>query len=182
MTESAQSRRGIGTIRQATEADATLLSQLATRLFEQTFGPMNDPADMRAYVAHAFSIEAEREALSDTDRVVWIAEDERHTALGYATLRRGSTADGVVATRPAEVQRIYVDQALHGQGVGNTLMRTCVDHAKLWRCDVIWLGVWERNPRAIAFYEKSGFRVVGRQSFRLGSDLQQDLVMACPLD
>jgi len=143
---------------------------------------MNDPADVRAYVAHAFSIEAEHEALTDANRVVWIAEDDRHAALGYALLRRGSTADGVVAMRPAEVQRIYVDQTWHGHGAGNALMSSCVEHAKLWGCDVIWLGVWERNPRAIAFYEKVGFRVVGRQSFRLGSDLQQDLVMACPLD
>ena len=182
MTKPAQSGRGIATIRRATEADVTLLSQLATRLFQETFGPMNDPADMRAYVADAFSVEAEREALADPDRVVWIAEDDSHLALGYATLRRGSTADGVVAVRPAEVQRIYVDQAWHGRGVANALMGTCVEHAKLLRCDVIWLGVWERNPRAIVFYEKVGFRVVGRQSFRLGSDLQQDLVMARPLD
>jgi len=182
MTKSAQSRRGSATIRRATEADAALLSQLATRLFEETFGPRNDPADMRAYVADAFSVEAEREALTDADRAVWIAANDRQEALGYATLRRGSTADGVVAMRPAEVQRIYVDQRRHGQGVGYALMRKCVDFAKLWHCDVIWLGVWERNPRAIAFYEKFGFRVVGRQSFRLGSDLQQDLVMACPLD
>jgi diamine N-acetyltransferase len=182
MTKSAQSRHGIATIRRATEADAVLLSQLATRLFEETFGPMNNPADMRAYVTGAFSVEAERDALTDANRVVWITEDDNRAALGYAALRRGSTADGVVAMRPAEVQRIYVAQEWHGQGVGNALMRTCVDHARLWHCDVIWLGVWERNPRAIAFYEKGGFRVVGRQSFQLGSDLQQDLVMAFPLD
>jgi diamine N-acetyltransferase len=143
---------------------------------------MNDPADTRAYVSDALSVEAQCQALTDANQVVWIAEDDSHAALGYATLRRGSTADGVVATRPAEVQRIYVDPAWHGHGVGNALMHTCVEHAKLWHCDVIWLGVWERNPRAIAFYEKVGFRVVGRQSFQLGSDLQQDLVMARPLD
>jgi len=182
MTESAQSPRGTVTIRRATEADATLLSRLAARLFEETFGPLNDPADMRAYVSHAFSAEAERAALNDADCAVWIVEDATSCAMGYATMRRWSTASGVVAKRPAELQRIYVDRGLHGLGVGDALMRTCVEHAGDWHCDVIWLGVWERNPRAIAFYRKAGFSVVGRQSFQLGGDLQQDFVMARPLD
>ena len=170
------------TIRRATEADATLLSRLATHLFEETFGPMNDPADVRAHVNHAFSVEAQQAALSDADCAVWIVEDATSSAMGYAMMRRGPAASGVVAKRPAELHRIYVDRGLHGLGVGDVLMRACVEHAKGWSCDVIWLGVWERNPRAIAFYQKAGFSVVGRQSFQLGSDLQQDLVMARPLD
>jgi ribosomal protein S18 acetylase RimI-like enzyme len=181
MTNSAQSPRGTVTIRIATEADAALLSRLATRLFEETFGPMNDPADMHAYVGHAFSVEAERAALSDADCAVWIVVDAT-SAVGYAMMHRGATASGVVGKRPAELQRIYVDREMHGLGVGDALMRTCVEHARGWHCDVIWLGVWEHNPRAIAFYQKAGFRVVGRQSFQLGSDLQQDFVMARPLD
>jgi ribosomal protein S18 acetylase RimI-like enzyme len=170
------------TIRRATEADASLLSRLATRLFEETFRPMNDPADMGAYVSHAFSVEAERAALRDADCAVWIVEDATSSAMGYAMMRCGSTASGVVAKRPAELQRIYVDRGMHGLGVGDALMRTCVEHARSWHCDVLWLGVWEHNPRALAFYRKVGFRVVGRQSFQLGSDLQQDFVMARPLD
>src|SRR5262245_30652589 len=100
MTNSAQSPRGSVTIRRATEADAALLSRLATRLFEETFGPMNDPADMRAYVSHAFSVEAEREALRDADSAVWIVEDTASAAMGYAMLHLGTTASGVVAKRP----------------------------------------------------------------------------------
>ena len=178
MPEPAQSPRGTTTVRRANASDAVLLSQVSARLFEQTFGPANDPADMREYVDAAFSIDAQRESLADDDRAVWIAEDDGHAAVGYAVLRRGSTADGVVGSKPAEVQRIYVDQAWHGHGAGDALMRACVNQAKAWHADVLWLGVWEKNPRAIAFYEKSGFRVVGRQTFQLGSDVQHDFVMA----
>jgi len=81
-------------------------------------------------------------------------------------------------SRSAEIQRIYADRAWHGRGVGETLMRACIDQAREWQCDVIWLGVWERNPRAIAFYEKTGFQRVGRQMFVLGRDVQFDLVMS----
>jgi ribosomal protein S18 acetylase RimI-like enzyme len=41
----------------------------------------------------------------------------------------------------------------------------------------LWLGVWERNARGIAFYRKCGFRPAGTQTFVLGTDPQRDLVL-----
>jgi len=169
-------------LRRATPSDASPLSTLAARLFEQAFGAANSPDDMRDYLAAAFSADAQRDELADAERVVWIAEDATAAAIGYAALRRGSAASGVAGARPAEIERIYADRAWHGRGVGDTLMRACVDQARAWKCDAIWLGVWERNPRAIAFYEKNGFRGVGSQTFRLGRDVQTDIVMARGLD
>jgi ribosomal protein S18 acetylase RimI-like enzyme len=93
-------------------------------------------------------------------------------------LRRGTRADGVVADAPAEIQRIYVDGTWQGQGVAQTLVDACLEQARAWHCDTLWLGVWEKNARAIAFYEKIGLRVVGALAFMLGRDLQRDLVMA----
>ncbi|MGH9889736.1 MAG: GNAT family N-acetyltransferase, partial [bacterium] len=182
MPDPAQSPRAVVSLRKAREGDALLLSQLGARLFEQAFGSANDPEDMRAHLARVFSVEAQRAELNDGDRAIWIAEDAGRAAVGYAMLRRGITVDGVAGEKPAEVQRIYVERAWHGQGVGEALMRACVEHAtNVWHADVIWLGVWEKNPRAIAFYEKAGFHIVGRQTFVLGSDVQQDFVMARPL-
>jgi diamine N-acetyltransferase len=178
MTDASQSTDPIFAVRPAAPADATLVARLGARLFEQTFGGANDPGDMSAYLATAFSIQHESEVLADPKHSVWIAEDAGHASIGYAVLRRGTAADGVVAERPAEVQRIYSDEAWHGRGVGDALMRACVEQARAWHCDVLWLGVWEENPRAIAFYEKKGFRKVGRQTFLLGTDVQSDVVMA----
>lgn len=166
------------TLRRATVADAPLLASFAARLFDDTFGPDNDPADMQAYLAGAFSVERQSEELADGNRAAWIAENELGEPLGYALLRRGSRAEGVVADRPAEVQRIYSVREWHGRGVGGMLMSACLDQARAWGCDVLWLAVWERNPRAIAFYEKSGFHQVGRTTFKLGNDVQFDHVMA----
>jgi len=168
-------------IRQATVADAEVLAQLGARLFEQTFGDDNTPENMREYLASAFSVDAQRDELSDVDRAVWLAVGADRTNVGYAILRRGTRASGVTGSRPAEVQRIYADRTWHGHGVGNALMNACRAQATAWNCDELWLGVWERNPRAIAFYVKAGFHVVGHQSFMLGRDVQQDLVMSTPL-
>lgn len=167
------------TLRRARPEDAALLAALGARLFSETFGAENRPDDMRAYLAEAFSVEALRRVLADDARATWIAEDEHQAPIGYVTMRRGSTADGITSDKPAEVERIYVDQTWHGRRVGDLLLQTCIDHATSdWGADVLWLGVWEKNPRAIRFYEKSGFRAVGHQSFVLGTDVQRDLVMA----
>ncbi|HTE44603.1 MAG TPA: GNAT family N-acetyltransferase [Gemmatimonadaceae bacterium] len=168
-------------LRRAVPADAAALADLGARLFEQTFGAANSAADMRSYIARAFSVSALRADLADLTHAAWIAEDAEQTLIGYATLRHGTSADGVEAERPAEIQRIYADQEWHGRGLGRALMNACIEHSGVWGCDVLWLGVWEENPRAIAFYEKAGFRKVGSQMFVLGNDLQRDFVMACNL-
>jgi ribosomal protein S18 acetylase RimI-like enzyme len=165
-------------LRRATTNDARLLAHLAARLFKDAFGPDNDPDDMSLYLANAFSEELQLSELADESRSAWIALDPSDQPIGYATMRRGTRADGVVAERPAEVQRIYADRGWHGRGTGVALMAACVEQAQVWGSDVLWLAVWERNPRAIAFYEKAGFRKVGRQTFLLGQDLQHDDVMA----
>jgi GNAT superfamily N-acetyltransferase len=161
---------------------AESLTRLAARLFVQTFGAENTPDNMRLYLASAFSPEAQSAELSDPDRAIWTAVSETGDAIGYAMLRRGTRAPGITGERPAEVQRIYADLEWHGRGVGHALMNACIAQARAWQCDELWLGVWEQNPRAIAFYEKTGFRAVGRQTFMLGRDVQHDWVMAFPLD
>jgi ribosomal protein S18 acetylase RimI-like enzyme len=172
---------GINGIRRATLEDAALLADLGTRLFEQTFGEMNDAEDMQDYLASAFSPDIQKAEIADPDRATFLAFDDSETAIGYAMARRGSRSNGVVAERPVEVQRIYVDRTLHGTGLGAALMAACVDQARAWNGEVLWLGVWQENPRAIAFYKRTGFVVVGEQEFMVGRDVQHDFVMARPL-
>lgn len=165
-------------VRLASDDDAATLAELGARLFDQAFGSMNEPANMKAYLESAFSPEKQRDELRDQDRVTWLAENERGEAVGYVMLRRGTIGDGVVASRPAEVQRIYADQTVRGQGLGRVLIERCIDRAREWGADALWLGVWEKNTAAIGFYERMGFRKVGRAVFVVGSDPQSDFVMA----
>ena len=53
----------------------------------------------------------------------------------------------------------------------------CINIARQKNKQMIWLGVWKQNPRAIAFYEKNGFEIFGEQDFILGKDVQQDWLM-----
>jgi GNAT superfamily N-acetyltransferase len=133
---------------------------------------------MSLYLEQTFRPELQAAELGDSACVVWIAEDRAGTPIGYAMLWRDSRVDVVDAEHPAEIQRIYAERSHHGRGVGHALMRACVEQARAWGADVLWLAVWQKNPRAIAFYEKNGFRRVGVKTFQLGTDLQHDYVMA----
>src|SRR5204863_2276332 len=168
-------------IRPASVNDPTMLADFGARLFEQAFGAVNKPEDMREYLASAFSAEIQTSELADPERATFIAADSGGQPIGYAMVRRNRTTDGVVGAAPGELQRIYVDQPWHGRGVADALMRRCIEQARAWGCDVFWLGVWQTNSRAIAFYERSGFTRVGVAIFMLGPDVQHDFVMARPL-
>jgi ribosomal protein S18 acetylase RimI-like enzyme len=61
--------------------------------------------------------------------------------------------------------------------VAHALMTAALAAAVERGAETIWLGVWERNPRAIAFYRKWGFEDVGSHDFLLGNDRQIDRLM-----
>jgi diamine N-acetyltransferase len=163
-------------IRQATVRDAELLARLGAALFLQTFAHQNTPEDMAAYLASAFSPVLQAAELEQPGTLVLIASIG-DVPTGYAQLAVTQPVEGVQAVDPIELVRFYVDAAWHGRGLSHGLMQEVLDRAAARVHDRIWLGVWEKNGRAIAFYEKQGFEVVGRKDFLLGSDLQTDLVM-----
>ena len=161
------------TTRIATTADAALLASLAESCFIDTFGAQNTADDMAMYVAGAFGESIQRDELADPRNTVVIAERDGEVA-GYAMLREEASGDRRTAI---EIVRLYSIASLIGRGIGATLMERCLAIAAERGKDVVWLGVWERNVRAIRFYERSGFADVGSQAFTLGRDLQTDRVM-----
>jgi ribosomal protein S18 acetylase RimI-like enzyme len=164
------------TVRIAVPADAAPLAALAEQTFRDAFGPQNHPADLDTYCALSFGAVTQRRELLDPGLVTWLSETAGELT-GYAQLRLDAPHDRVAAPRCAELRRLYVASAFHGAGVAQALMDTALSAAERVAADWLWLGVWEHNPRAIAFYRKYGFREVGEQRFQIGSDLQRDLVM-----
>jgi ribosomal protein S18 acetylase RimI-like enzyme len=165
-------------IRQAVPEDAKLLTDLAYTTFWDAFAhhPKNAPDDLNYYMRQAFNQEQITAELSDTKNIFLIAEIEGEAA-GYSKIIIDNIEPGVTAERPVELSRLYSHQKHLGQGVGQTLMDACFERAKADGRDVMWLGVWEYNPRAQRFYEKNGFRIVGSHVFLLGKDAQTDLLM-----
>jgi len=163
-------------IRRGNSLDASLLAELGARTFVETFAADNTPEDMAAYTEASFNLAQQTAELADGKSTFLIAEVDG-VAAGYAKLHAGERAPGLDAFKPVELARLYVSREWLGRGVGETLMRACVDEARRAGHQTIWLGVWERNLRAQAFYRKWNFRPVGEQVFQLGSDPQRDLLM-----
>ena len=169
------------TIRRATGQDATVLADLGARTFYDAFAHHNKPEDIERYIAGAFNLAQMARELADP-RSTFLLAQMNGQAIGYAKLRAGDAPDCVDGPRPIELERIYVDQNAHGRGVGAALMRTCLDEARQADYGAVWLGVWERNDHAQAFYRKWGFCDVGAKTFTVGADVQNDRVMMCVLD
>jgi len=164
------------TVRRGQASDAALLSGLGARTFAETFAADNSPENMAAYLNAAFNPEQQAAELADTQSSIFIAEING-VAVGYAMLRSGSAPAAVTGDNPIELVRLYVSRASLGSGVGAALMQACIDDAKQGGYHTLWLGVWERNPRAQAFYRKWNFVEVGVHVFKLGDDPQTDLLM-----
>jgi ribosomal protein S18 acetylase RimI-like enzyme len=164
-------------IRHGTPADAALLAELGARTFAEAFGPDNRPEDMGLYLARSYGKPQQAHELADPTMSTLLAEVEGQVA-GYAQLRGGLAPACVHGARPIELWRFYVDRPWQGRGVAQTLMEAVRAEAARRDASTLWLAVWERNERAKAFYRKCGFLDVGAQAFILGTDRQQDRVMA----
>ena len=167
-------------IRLATAADNGLLANLGAQTFFDSFAADNTPENMTAYLAASFSSQKQAAELADPANTFLIAETAGAVA-GYARLKVGSPPECIRGARPIEIVRFYSVAAWIGRGVGAALMQACLAEAARRGCDTVWLDVWERNPRAIAFYRKWGFVEAGAQTFQLGDDLQHDLLMQRPI-
>ena len=168
--------------RTAFPADSEMLAALAMRTFRDTFANDNSAQDMEAYIRDSFSLDRIRAELADNTNTFLLASTggvEQPT--GYAKLRTGTTDPSVHGPNPVELQRLYVDQSAIGYGLGAKLMQASIVAARSAGHRTLWLGVWERNARAISFYEKWEFATVGDHVFRLGSDDQRDLIMERPV-
>ena len=176
-------------VRPATIADAARLSRLGAATFRETFEGENTPDDMARYLAESFTPEKQAAEIADPAGTVLVAErgeasgdaEGERELVGYVHLTSGPAPAAVQGPRPLELKRLYVARAWHGQRVAQALMDAAIDAARARGAGTLWLGVWERNPRAVAFYAKYGFTRVGEHTFTLGADAQTDWVLARPL-
>ena len=163
-------------IRFATEKDGELIADLSRQTFFDTFAPDNTWQNMDKFMNEQFT----REKLIDEVQQPWhvfflaFIDDE---AVGYVKMRDGAVPTALFNQRCIEIARIYSVQHAIGRGVGKALMQTCHEIAIEKRKEVLWLGVWEKNQRAIDFYSKWDFKKFGEQKFILGNDVQTDWLM-----
>ncbi|HVU55532.1 MAG TPA: GNAT family N-acetyltransferase [Puia sp.] len=160
-------------IRHATSDDAEMIADISRRTFYDSFAHQNTPEDIALYMDKQFTREsliAEVGAPGNTFLVAWLDEQP----VGYVRLLEHAPPPGVGEGHGIEIVRLYAEQSVIGKGIGRALMQASIDLAREKGLQWIWLGVWEHNHRAIAFYTKWGFEKFGDHPFILGNDKQTD--------
>ena len=163
-------------IRPVIQEDLEVLSQLSRQTFIEAFAEANEPEPFQAYLDQAFSEETLQVELGDPSSQFFFALEGK-TPIGYLKLVRDKQPSGIPLGKALEIQRIYVRESHLGRRVGKRLMEKALEEAQRLEVNTVWLGVWEHNPKAIGFYEKWGFEVFSSQSFQMGSEIQNDLLM-----
>jgi GNAT superfamily N-acetyltransferase len=164
----------------ATAADAEPLAVLARRTFYDTFAATNNASDMALHLDSAYGVDQQTRELNDRDISTLLVE-EGGTPIAYAQVRNDHVPECVTGPSPVELWRFYVDSRYHGRGIAAQLMGRVKEVARSRGAKTLWLGVWERNDRARAFYKKCGFTDAGEHIFLFGTDPQTDRVMVVTL-
>lgn len=164
------------TIVRAGVHDVKMLAQLSVKTFVDTFAESNRKEDMDMYLAEEMNEQKLSEELGyDDNRFFFVLYNNIHA--GYAKMRTAKRPEELKDNNPIELERIYVLKEYQGKKLGALLMKHCVETAVKNGFDVLWLGVWEQNHTAVNFYKKWGFQLFGSHQFRLGDDIQTDVLM-----
>jgi len=174
---SAREPRPVFVIRPAELSDASALSEFGARTFVEAFGADNTPEDMRLHIASDWSPHLQRAEISNAGLDTLLACVDGGALAAFAQLRADHAPANVPTVRAIELKRFYVDSPWHGSGLARELMAAVEVQARRRGARELWLGVWERNGRAQAFYRKFGFEKVSTQIFVVGTDPQTDHVM-----
>ncbi|MCC7454007.1 MAG: GNAT family N-acetyltransferase [Crocinitomix sp.] len=167
-------------IRKITIADLVELQTISKQTFFETFADHNAADDMQKYLDNNLSVDQLKVELSDENSEFYFASSD-NKVIGYLKINFGPAQTEIKDKSALEIERIYVLKDFHGKKVGQILFNKVIDIAKQTKAGYIWLGVWEKNLRAINFYKKNGFLEFDKHIFRLGDDEQTDIMMRLTL-
>lgn len=152
-----------------------LLADLGATTFYEAYKTLHKPEDISAYNANAYNFEVIKQNLKKPDVLYFVAYN-MYKEVGYIKLIKNAKAPNV-AQGVMELEKIYVLPEFWGTGAGDALMNKAIDVTRECGFNKLYLGVWQKNERAIAFYKKFGFEVCGTRTFQLGKTLCDDFLM-----
>ena len=163
-------------IRKVTLADIEALQQIGRVTFSETFSDSNSEENMAKYLEEGFAIDKLTKEVCNTASLFYFAL-LNNQAVGYLKLNTGNAQTEAEVERALEIERIYVLANYHGKKVGQLLYNKAMQVAQELNSTYVWLGVWEKNHKAIRFYQKNGFVAFDKHIFKLGEDEQTDIMM-----
>ena len=163
-------------IRPCTEHDVNTLREISIQTFSETCEHDNEEEHLQAYLKKAYNSEKLRKELSNPNSFFYFIEHQEKVA-GYLKVNVKDAQTEAMGKNALEIERIYIRKEFQKLGLGKELLSHAVGVAHEHQVSTIWLGVWEENKNALAFYKKSGFVKRGQHSFFMGEDEQIDWIM-----
>lgn len=161
--------------------DIDELQKVGRQTFYETFASENSEENMNEYLASGFSLEKLSSELLDPNSEFYFAK-KNSKVIGYLKLNLGESQTELKDSKATEIERIYVLKEMQGQSVGQKLFTVALAVAQENNSAYVWLGVWEKNLKAISFYKKNGFQEFDKHIFKLGDDEQIDIMMRLYLE
>lgn len=156
--------------------EVTLLQTISRQTFAETFSTQNTEEDIKKYLEENLSLDQLSNELANPDSRFYFAW-QNEAVIGYLKLNFGQAQTELKDANAVEIERIYILKEFYGKQIGQLLYRKALEVGIQEKATYIWLGVWERNERALAFYKKNGFIAFDKHLFKLGADQQTDILM-----
>jgi diamine N-acetyltransferase len=156
--------------------DLHQLQEVSYETFNETFKNQNTPENMNAYLEKAFNLKQLEEELSNPSSQFFFVYFKNDLA-GYLKVNINDAQSEEMGDDYLEIERIYIKNHFHKLGLGKYLLNMAMEIAMEINKKKLWLGVWERNENAIAFYKKMGFVQTGAHYFYMGDEEQMDIIM-----
>lgn len=156
--------------------DLPKLLEISYETFNETFKNQNSPENIKAYLERAFNLKQLEKELSNISSQFFFVYLNNEVA-GYLKININDAQSEEMSDESLEIERIYIKRKFQKHGLGMYLLNKTIEIAMEFNEKKIWLGVWEKNENAIAFYEKMGFVQTGSHSFYMGNEEQVDFIM-----
>jgi diamine N-acetyltransferase len=163
-------------IKKCNHEDLQLLQEISIETFNDTFKDQNSPENMKAYLERAFNSKQLEKELSNIYSEFFFVYFNNEIA-GYLKVNTNGAQSEEIGDESLEIERIYIKNKFQKHGLGKYLLKKAMEIAMERNKKKIWLGVWEKNENAIAFYKKMGFVQTGAHSFYMGDEEQMDFIM-----
>ena len=156
--------------------DWEVLQAIAIKTFADAFEEKNSPGNFNSYINSTFNESQIKKELQNPESHFYFFYKHQEL-IGYLKLNEGNAQTEPQGNDALEIERIYLYKNHQGKGYGKYMMEFALKTALKMGKKKIWLGVWEENHGAIAFYEKLGFEKFGSHIYTLGNDDQLDWMM-----
>lgn len=161
--------------------DSRKLQEISYETFSETFKHQNSLENMNAYLERAFNLKQLEKELSNISSQFFFVYFNNEVA-GYLKINTNDAQSEEMGDESLEIERVYIKSKFQKHGLGKYLLNKAIEIALECNKKKIWLGVWEKNENAIAFYQKMGFVQTGAHAFYMGDEKQTDFIMTKELE